>query len=181
MISDTVSISLRDLDGPTLAPFLALNNAHAVELSMLSEAAFRTAVATAMHARGFLSPVGFLLAYDQTATVDSVNFRWFKRRYPRFVYIDRVAISAAGRGKGLARQLYRELIGTATAAGHMLIGCEVNVDPPNPTSDAFHAALDFREIGRAHLADRDKTVRYLAIQTAADPQSDRAGSPLHSS
>jgi predicted GNAT superfamily acetyltransferase len=35
--------------------------------------------------------------------------------------------------------------------------------PPNPGSDAFHAALGFREVGRAFLADRGKAVRYLEL------------------
>ena len=36
-----------------------------------------------------------------------------------------------------------------------------NTDPPNPGSDAFHARLGFHEVGRAFLADRGKSVRYL--------------------
>jgi predicted GNAT superfamily acetyltransferase len=34
--------------------------------------------------------------------------------------------------------------------------------PPNPASDAFHAALGFAEVGSARLFDGMKTVRYLA-------------------
>jgi predicted GNAT superfamily acetyltransferase len=45
--------------------------------------------------------------------------------------------------------------------GHTHIACEVNVDPPNPTSDAFHAALGFVEIGCASIHDGSKSVRYL--------------------
>lgn len=173
MSTTTTSISLRDLDGAARAPFLTLNNAHAVELSVLSEREFQTAAATAMFARGYADPYGFMLAYDETASLDSVNFNWFKRRYPRFVYIDRVVIAAPARGRGLARRLYRELIGAAVAAGHTVVGCEVNIEPPNPISDAFHASIGFTEVGQATLADRGKTVRYLALQPPAHPPSDR--------
>jgi predicted GNAT superfamily acetyltransferase len=44
-----------------------------------------------------------------------------------------------------------------------VVCCEVNSDPPNPLSDAFHAALGFREVGRAFLPDRGKSVRYLEL------------------
>jgi hypothetical protein len=40
--------------------------------------------------------------------------------------------------------------------------CEVNSDPPNPASDAFHAAMEFSEVGRAAIHHGSKTVRYLA-------------------
>ena len=46
--------------------------------------------------------------------------------------------------------------------------CEVNCDPPNPVSDAFHAALGFREIGRARIVERSKTVRYLILPLRED-------------
>ena len=48
----------------------------------------------------------------------------------------------------------------ARAAGHERVVCEVNADPPNPASDAFHAALGFAEIG-ATLLPNGKTVRYF--------------------
>jgi len=39
--------------------------------------------------------------------------------------------------------------------------CEVNSRPPNPESDAFHAALGFVEVGNARIHDGAKDVRYL--------------------
>jgi hypothetical protein len=48
----------------------------------------------------------------------------------------------------------------ARAAGHERVVCEINFDPPNPGSDAFHAKLGFSEIGRATLANC-KSLRYL--------------------
>jgi predicted GNAT superfamily acetyltransferase len=34
--------------------------------------------------------------------------------------------------------------------------------PPNPASDAFHAALGFVEVGTASVHDGSRTVRYLS-------------------
>lgn len=107
-----------------------------------------------------------LLAFDQDAAYDNPNFNWFKARYPRFVYVDRIVVSAAARGRGLARALYRDLF--ARAAGYERVVCEVNADPPNPASDAFHAALGFEAVGSARLPGTDKTVRYFSRPLALE-------------
>lgn len=43
-----------------------------------------------------------------------------------------------------------------------MVCCEVNSDPPNPASDAFHARLGFAEVGAAAIHGGAKSVRYLA-------------------
>ena len=53
------------------------------------------------------------------------------------------------------------LIEAASRSRHERIVCEVNISPPNPAPDAFHAALGFTEIGQASIHGRTKTVRYL--------------------
>lgn len=55
-----------------------------------------------------------------------------------------------------------ELFAAARAAGHTLVTCEVNLEPPNPASARLHQALGFAEVGRARLAAAPKTVCYLA-------------------
>lgn len=148
----------------SLAAALALNNAHAVELSFQTGESFARLVRAAFFARWTAGQEAFLIAFDQDGDYHSPNFLWFKPRYDRFVYVDRIVVSPADRGKGLARQLYAELFAAARAAGHRRIVCEVNSDPPNLASDAFHASLGFREVGAAELAGKGKTVRYLAVE-----------------
>ena len=75
--------------------------------------------------------------------------------------MDRVVTAAAARGQGYARTLYADLFVRARAAGHTRVVCEVNFEPPNPVSDAFHAALGFVEVGRGSVHNHSKTVRYL--------------------
>jgi predicted GNAT superfamily acetyltransferase len=104
----------------------------------------------------------FLLAFDQSASYDSSNYMWFRQRYNRFVYVDRVVVSPSVRGRGYARLLYTDLFEQARRAAHHVVVCEVNSDPPNPASDAFHAAFEFEEVGRATTHEGSKTVRYLA-------------------
>ncbi|MHB1205217.1 MAG: GNAT family N-acetyltransferase [Rhodospirillaceae bacterium] len=106
-----------------------------------------------------------LLAFDQDAGYDNPNFRWFKSRFPRFVYIDRVVVAQAMRGRGLARTLYQALFARAAAAGQARVVCEINQQPPNPGSDAFHASLAFEPVGGAVLPG--KTVRYFSRTLSA--------------
>ena len=102
------------------------------------------------------------MAFDQDARYDSPNFLWFRSRYPRFVYVDRIVVASSARGRGHARRLYDDLFEQAIAAGHERVVCEVNSQPPNPASDAFHAALGFVEVGTGDVYGGSRTVRYLS-------------------
>jgi uncharacterized protein len=143
-----------------LDAILALNQVHEVETSPLDRAAL-----VGMLDTSFFSDVagsgrdGFLISFDQDADYDSVNFAWFKTRYDRFVYVDRIIVASHARGQGLARAFYAALFDAARQGGHTRIVCEVNLDPPNPGSVAFHAQLGFVEVGQALLGN-GKTVSY---------------------
>lgn len=141
---------------------LALNNEHAMELSWLESDRLSHLIASAYHARRIGDLEAFLLAFAQDADYDSPNFLWFKARYPRFVYVDRIVVSSAARGRGHARRLYEDLFAQALHDTHQIVVCEVNSDPPNPKSDAFHAALGFSEVGHAKIHGDTKSVRYFA-------------------
>ena len=164
-MTDTVTpLSISDLAGADGAVLLALNNAHAMELSWLEPERLAHLVAEAFVARRVGVADALLLTFDQAADYDSPNFLWFRERYDRFVYVDRVVVADAARGGGLARRLYDDLFAAAKAAGHERIVCEVNSDPPNPASDAFHAALGFVPVGTAEIHGGKKTVTYLERQ-----------------
>jgi predicted GNAT superfamily acetyltransferase len=158
-------VSLRPADarpGRALsASLLALNNAHASELSWLEPERLMHLLDQARIALRIGEVDAFMIVLDENANYDSPNFHWFRARYARFLYVDRVVVAPHARGRGLARHLYGALIREATRAKHARIVCEVNIDPPNPSSDAFHAALGFAEIGRASIHGGTKTVRYL--------------------
>lgn len=150
------------------AQALALNNANAAELSWLDAARLRHLLGQAFYARLVGEADALLIAFDQSADYDSPNFIWFRERYARFVYVDRVAVATTARGRGLARALYLDLFDKARAAGHSQIVCEVNAEPPNPKSDAFHAALGFASVGEAAIHDGKKRVRYFRRALSPD-------------
>ncbi len=148
---------------------LALNQAHVLETSSLDLPEMQALIDQAFHL-GTCEAGGaeaFLLAVDQDADYASPNFQWFRARYLRFVYIDRVIVAPAQRQKGWGRRFYAALFKAAAAAGHTVVACEVNSEPPNPASEAFHKALGFTEVGSAVLAGRGKTVTYLVRETGA--------------
>jgi uncharacterized protein len=143
-----------------LESILALNALHEVETSPLDHAALTKMLGDAFHsATESAGRDGFLIAFDQDADYDSINFLWFREKYDRFVYVDRIIIAEQARGRGLARAFYKGLFARAREAGHERIVCEVNLDPPNPGSLAFHKALGFVEVGQA-LLSQGKRVSY---------------------
>ena len=142
------------------AALLALNNDFAAELSVLDSGKARHLVRHAFMARA-IGDQALLIAFDQDAPYDNHNFRWFKERFDRFVYIDRVVVTAKHQGGGWARLLYESLFERARERGHGRVTCEINVDPPNPRSEAFHTGLGFETVGQAILPSVGKTVRYF--------------------
>lgn len=140
---------------------LALNAANQTETSVLDAAGLQDLLAASWHAVAIGAGDALLIAMDQDSPYTSPNFQWFKARHGRFAYVDRIIVGEAARGRGLARQLYEHLFDLARAEGQVRVGCEVNVVPPNPGSDAFHAKLGFKEVGRAEVYGGSKTVRYM--------------------
>ena len=139
---------------------LALNNDFAAELSPLDAARARHLVSHAFMART-IGDEALLLAFAQDAPYDNPNFRWFQERFDRFVYIDRVVVAPARQGWGWAQLLYESLFARARERDHTNVTCEINVNPPNPRSEAFHNGLGFEPVGQAILPGAGKTVRYF--------------------
>ena len=141
---------------------LTLNNAHAKETSALDETSLADLLEMAFYARTIdRGATAFLIALNQNAPYRNPNFEWFKRSRESFVYIDRIIVAASARGQGIARILYDDLFVVARHAGQHRVVCEVNIDPPNPASEAFHSAMGFEEVGQAFIHGGTKTVRYF--------------------
>jgi predicted GNAT superfamily acetyltransferase len=149
-------------NSPTREALLQLNNASARETSSLTPERFDQLIESARVALFACPAAALLLAFEQSDDYNGQHFIWFRGQLDRFLYIDRVIVAEAYRRHGLGRLLYAETFKRALQLGHTTVTCEVNQQPPNPTSDKFHAALGFAEIGRATIDNGVKTVRYLA-------------------
>lgn len=102
--------------------------------------------------------VAFLLAFREGADYDSPNYLWFSQRYPTFLYVDRIAVAASHRGRGLGGLLYDDLFAFARMQGFEQITCEFYIVPFNEASSRFHARYGFAEVGTQWVADGAKQV-----------------------
>jgi predicted GNAT superfamily acetyltransferase len=90
---------------------------------------------------------GFCVVLAKGSSYDSVNYIWFMERYDDVLYLDRVAFDAAAQGQGLGSALYSE-VDRRLAKQALGLTLEVNVDPPNEPSLAFHRKHGYVEVGR---------------------------------
>ena len=91
---------------------------------------------------------GALVVLAEGSSYGSPNYRWFAQRHPEFVYVDRIMLSPATRGKGLGVELYERAATAGRQAGKPMLCAEVNTIPPNPRSFRFHQRFGFVELGR---------------------------------
>jgi predicted GNAT superfamily acetyltransferase len=91
--------------------------------------------------------VGFLLTFAAGTAYDSSNYRWFSERHERFLYLDRIVVDPAARRSGIASRVYDAVEERARELGPVLC-LEVNLDPPNEPSLAFHRGRGFTEVGQ---------------------------------
>ena len=153
--------TIRDLASTDYPSVLALNSAFERFLSPMDETRLVQLHQRASYARVALhhsSAVAFLLAFRERAIYDSPNYVWFDQRYPSFLYIDRIVVSADHQGKRLGRALYTDLFRFATEARIPRVTCEFDIEPPNEASRRFHAEFGFREVGTQRVAYGRKQV-----------------------
>ena len=150
---------IRDMVPDDFEAVLAINEANVPEVSSidLERLAFLVAesdmalVVDVGTPNGDRAVAGFCLVLGPGSTYQSVNYRWFMDRYDDAMYLDRVAFDTAFQGLGFGTALYAEVHERVTALDGMnRWTLEVNADPPNVPSLAFHAARGFVEVGQQH-------------------------------
>jgi uncharacterized protein len=104
---------------------------------------------------------GFVVALDPGSAYESENYRFFEDRGTPHVYVDRIVVDVAARGTGLGRLLYDAVFERARSTGRAEVTCEVNLEPPNPESLAFHARLGFTKV--AEQSTKGGTVRVALL------------------
>jgi predicted GNAT superfamily acetyltransferase len=107
----------------------------------------------------------FLLAMCNGCPYENDNFEWFSKKYARFIYVDRIVVSAAGRGMGLGSLLYEDLFRFGRSNAIPLVTCEYNLVPPNEPSRLFHDKFGFKEQGTQWVASGTKRVSLQAAKT----------------
>lgn len=108
--------------------------------------------------------VGFVIAIRHGTAYWSRNYAWFGERFDAFLYLDRVVVAPATRRTGVGATLYADVERFARGRWPR-VTLEVNIEPPNPGSMAFHEVLGFREVGtRIHASG---AVRMLQLTLTA--------------
>lgn len=149
---DGPAIEIREIDERDLGRLLEINQANVPAVGSIDPDRLRflvaeSVVALVVDVEGLLA--GFALVLPLGSGYDSVNYRWFAARYDDIAYLDRVAFDASSQRLGLGRRLYGEIEQRlARIDGVDALALEVNIDPPNDASLAFHRRLGFAEIGR---------------------------------
>lgn len=172
-------MTIRTATAADFPAILSLNEASVAVLSPLDHALLEQLHENASHHRVVEEDgavLAFLLVFREGARYDSPNYQWFSARYPRFLYIDRIVVSAAARGRGLGAALYEDLISEANAARVDLLCCEYDLEPPNPGSARFHGQLGFREAGQQRVAGGKKAV---SLQVLALPGTVSSAHHVH--
>ena len=168
---------IRDAKIADFPAILALNPEMEQYLSPLSEELLPNLHGIAVYHRVIETKrgevAGFLLALREGVDYSSVNYLWFAERYRQFLYVDRVVVAAAQRGKGLGKLLYDDLFAFARERRIASITCEFDIDPPNEASRQFHSRFGFREVGTQWVSGGKKQVSLQLAEVQAKP-----GSPL---
>ena len=158
----TPSVLLRDIADHDVPLVLDLNERN-VELLAPLDAARLDQLSTWAHRAQVIEvagePAGFVITIPASTDYDSPNYRWFSAMYgSSFHYLDRIVFEDRFRRRGLGSAVYDMIEADASTAGRLAL--EVNAEPPNPASLAFHAARGFAEVGR--LGGAGKAVAMLA-------------------
>lgn len=146
---------------------LALNAASVAVLSPMDDARFE-------HLRALCSLLkvaeldgavaGFLMGFCDGTAYNSVNYRWFSANCEAFLYIDRVVVSSAHRGRGIASRFYEHAIEWSRERGLRSLVAEIDIEPPNEASLQFHRRFGFREMDRlVHSANKVVSLQQLDI------------------
>ena len=157
-------LAIRDVHEHDLDAVLAVNNGAGEGILPMSKAQLRHFFDIADYFRvadvdGRLA--GFLIALREDAEHDSPNFLWFRERFPRFLYVDRIVIARNNRRHGLGRVFYSDVQSYAEVRVPQLT-CEVFLEPRDDATLLFHGSYGFHEVGQQRMPGNDRPVSLLS-------------------
>lgn len=146
-------IGLRTIEPADLPTLAVLNDTAAPAVNLLGRAGLRdllphcdlALVAVELDVAGD-PPIGFVLGMAPGVGYDSENYRWFVDHRPDTFYVDRIVVAVRARGRGVGAALHETVATHAARSGLAAVGCEVNLDPPNPRSIEFHTRIGFVQV-----------------------------------
>lgn len=143
-------ITLRDATLQDASTIVELNDAVVEVTSPMDTERFKLLLDLSSHcvvAEQDGDVIGFVLAMQSGDAYENANFEWFTQRLNNFVYVDRIVIADAGRGRGLGGKLYKHVADAARKTGCLVMSAEMDLVPPNEHSLQFHKKSGFVKLG----------------------------------
>jgi predicted GNAT superfamily acetyltransferase len=162
-------IILRDAVPADFECILALNDVEVLQTSAMDfEKLSQLAALSAYHKVALVDDkiAAFLLAMRENSVYQSENYRWFSARFPQFIYVDRIVVSAEFLGLKIGSLLYSDLFDFARAHAIAMVTCEYNIQPPNLASKKFHDKFGFKEVDTQWVANGSKQVSLQVAEIA---------------
>ena len=107
--------------------------------------------------------VGFVLTFLPGSAYSSPNYAWFAARHEAFLYLDRVVVDPSVRRTGVGGRVYDLLERRAAEIGPVMC-LEVNLEPPNEPSLAFHRGRGYVEVGQQVWSDHLLTMMEKSVR-----------------
>ena len=154
---------IRELKLSDLKDVLRLNNASIPAVNELNskdleEIVMMSRKSWVIESEGVI--VASLLILGPGESYQSNNYTWLEKQFTNFCYVDRIMVDAQAKRQGFGKQLYETLEVYAIEQKAEILLCEVNIEPPNPQSLAFHINLGWEPF---HVREHGpkKKVQYL--------------------
>ena len=100
----------------------------------------------------------FLVCFREDSPYQSKNYKFFKKRFKRFFYIDRIGVVEGSKYQGLGTFIYNK-IDAICLKNELPICAEVNIVPLNKESIKFHEKMGFKKVSEAY-SNSKYAVRY---------------------
>ena len=91
----------------------------------------------------------FLVCFRENSQYQSKNYKFFKKRFNRFFYIDRIGVVKGFKNKGLGTFIYNK-IDAICLKDSLPICAEVNIVPLNKESIKFHEKMGFKKVSETY-------------------------------
>lgn len=146
---------LRPITPADFDDVLALNERNVELLSPMDQGRLREIMSLSDHASVITHDdafAGFVITLEAGVDYDSSNYQWYDEKYDDFYYLDRVVLHEDFRRLGLGTIVYDELETRARGLANRF-ALEVNIEPPNEASLAFHHKRGYRDVGERAFDD----------------------------
>ena len=89
------------------------------------------------------------MCFRENSSYQSKNYTFFKNRFKRFFYIDRIGVVESFKNRGLGTFIYNK-IDAICIKDELPVCAEVNIVPINKESIKFHEKMGFKKVSEAY-------------------------------